>query len=243
MQRVTNSGCTSVKTRKSLMPRPRISSSRLLDPGKILDPERDRRMREQAECVILARDHLAARILALGHVLDRDQDARPAFLVAGQDLAMQLDIEALAGQAVVHGVAVEGSLALPELHQFLDMGGQHVVAEHRAEIGDEMRRVRCLEQAQGLAVDLDQADAGRAFPHARGIGGEMGAQIGNALRPPALEHGLELAVILQPQRHRREIEHFRVVIHGPERLDIAVAVIFHDLQSVRKNEIHIRQYR
>jgi len=40
-----------------------------LDAGKILDPQRHRRMREQAACIVLAADEQAARLLAVGDVL------------------------------------------------------------------------------------------------------------------------------------------------------------------------------
>jgi hypothetical protein len=110
---------------------------------------------EQAARIVFADCELAPRGLAIGHILDRDQNARPALFVAGQDGPFQLDIEAAAGHRVIDGVAVEFRLAVPELDKFFEMGEQHVVAKDAAEIGDEFFDIRNLEERQGFLVDFD----------------------------------------------------------------------------------------
>ena len=78
MQRETNSGCTSVNTRKSRDSLPAHVVEQLLDRTEILDPERDGRVLEQAPGISLAGRKLPPRGLTLGHVLDGDQDPVPA---------------------------------------------------------------------------------------------------------------------------------------------------------------------
>ena len=76
----------------------------------------------------------------------------------GRIVPGQLDIDAASGQAVVDQVAAEFGPAFPELAEFVDIGGEHLVAQHLVEIGDQFVEVRRLEQRQGLAVDLEDAD-------------------------------------------------------------------------------------
>jgi len=126
--------------------------------------------------------------------------------VPGKDGGLELDVEAVAVERVIDGVAGEGGLAVPELHQFLDMGGQHVVAEDAADIGDQVLDVLGAEQLERLAVDLEDADAAGAFAHAIRVAGEMITQRGDAGAAPALEQRLHARIVLQPQRYRREVE-------------------------------------
>ena len=168
------------------------------DAGEILHPERHRRMHEQAARVVLAADQQAARILAVGDVLDRQQHPFPALFVTGHDGCLELDVEPVAVERVVNRIAEERGIAVPELHQFLDMGLQHVVAKHAVEIGDQVREVGGGEQFQGLAVDLAHADAASAFLHAPRMAGQVLAQRGHPGAPPGLEQRLHRAVVLEP---------------------------------------------
>src|SRR5258708_27569656 len=129
-------------------------------------------MGEQPERVVLAVDEPPPGAFAFGNVLDRDHDAVPALFVTGKDRAAELDIETLAGQRVVDRVAGEAGLAMPKLSKFLDMALEGVVAHHLAEVSHQMSSIAGTEQRQGLAVDLEDADALRALPHAVGVGGE-----------------------------------------------------------------------
>ena len=84
--------------------------------------------------------------------------------MAGQDAAVELDVEPLARERVVDRVADEMRLALPQLDELLDVGLEHVVAEHAVEIADQVRLVVRLEQGERLAVDLEHANALASTP-------------------------------------------------------------------------------
>jgi hypothetical protein len=168
-------------------------------------------MFEEPARVVFAERRPPPRALPLGHVLDGDQHPVPALLVARQDRPIQLDVEPLTGERVVDGVAAEFGPPIPELRQLLDMRGQHVIAEDAVEVADEMREVRSLEQVERPPVHLEEPDAVRAHFDPLGILAEVVAQRPDPGCPPRLEQGLDGAVILQPQRHRRQVEHLRGV--------------------------------
>src|ERR1700728_1130956 len=65
----------------------------LLDRAEVLDPERNGRMVKQAAGIGLAGRKAATSALAVGHILDRDEHPGPIVLEAGQDLAIQLDVQ------------------------------------------------------------------------------------------------------------------------------------------------------
>ena len=169
-------------------------------------------MGKQAEGIVLAVGEAAPGAFPLGHVLDRDHDAVPAGFVTRKDRAVELDIETLACQRIVDRVAGEAGLPIPELGKLVDMALEGVVAQHPAEIGHQMIEIAGAEQRQGLAVDLDDADAFRALPHAVGVGSEECLDVADALRPPLFEQRLDRAVVLDPERDRSEVEHFGVVV-------------------------------
>ena len=50
--------------------------------------------------------------------------------------------------------------------------------------------------------------------HARRIGRKMRAQVGHPVGAPLGKQRLQRAVILEPERHRRELEHLGVVVQG-----------------------------
>ena len=177
-----------------------------LDPGEVLHPERHRRVREQPARIVLAAGQQAPRVLAVGDVLGRDQHARPGVFVARQDRRLELDVEPVAGQRIVHRVAGELGLALPELGKFLDVGQQHVVAEDAVDIADQVVEVRGGEQAERLAVDLKQADAAGAVLHPGGMAGQMVADRRDAGPAPGIEQRFHAAVVLEPERDRRQFE-------------------------------------
>ena len=155
---------------------------------------------------------LAACVLALGDVLDRDQQPSEALLVAGQHPAGDLDVDPPAGEAVVDGVAEELRSPVPQRDQLLGMPVEHVVAEDLAEVADELVEIGRLEQRQRAPVDLEHADAfGTRLDPGR-IGAEMAREIGDAFGAPGVEELPDGAVVLEPQRHRREIEHLGVVV-------------------------------
>ena len=80
----------------------------------------------------------------------------------GRIAALELDVEPAPGQRIVHRVAEELRAPFPELHEFVDVGLQHVVAKDPVEIADQMRQVIRLEEAEGPAVHLDDTDPARA---------------------------------------------------------------------------------
>src|SRR5579863_2137615 len=75
-----------------------------------------------------------------------------------------------------------------------------------------MVEIASAEQRQGLAVDLEDANALRALAHAVWIGGEECPDVGYTDPAPLFEQRPNRAVVLDPQRDRREIEHLGFVI-------------------------------
>src|SRR5262249_45757207 len=65
-----------------------------------------------------------------------------------------------------------------------------------------------------LAVHLDDPDQVRAGFDPAAIAAQVGAQIGDAGPAPCIELALDAAVVLEPQRNRREIEHLGIVIRS-----------------------------
>ena len=169
-------------------------------------------MGKQAERVVLAVHEAAPGAFPLGNVLDRDHHAVPALFVTGKDRAAELDIEALACQRIVDRVAGEAGLPIPKLGKLLDMALEGVVAHHMAEMGRQIGNIAGAEQRQGLAVDLEDTDALRALPHAVGVGGEECLDVADALRSPLFEQRLDRTEVLDPERDRREVEHFGIVV-------------------------------
>jgi hypothetical protein len=167
---------------------------------------------KQAEGIVLAVHEAAPGDFPLGHVLDRDHDAVPALFVAGKDRVAELDVATLAGQRVIDRVAGEAGFAVPKLGKLLDKALEGIVTQHPVQIGHQMIEIAGAEQRQGLAVDLDDADAFRALPHAVGLGSEECLDVADALRPPLFEQRLDRAVVLDPERDRSEVEHFGAVV-------------------------------
>jgi hypothetical protein len=97
---------------------------------------------------------------------------------------------------------------LPEL---FDVGLEHVVAEHRAEVFDEVRKVVGPEQGGGLAIDLDDSDEIAACLHARRVLAQELAEPDDAGAAPFVEQRFDAAEILELERNRREIEHLGVI--------------------------------
>ena len=176
-------------------------------PAEIFHPQRHRRVREQARGVHLAVEEAAAGAFPLGHVLDRDHEAVPALFVAGQHGAVELDIETFAGQRIIDRMAGEARLPIPELGQFLDQAFEGVVAQHVAEIGHQMRKIAGAEQRERLAVHFKDVDALGALPHPLGFSGEKGLDVPYAVRTPLFEQRFDAAIVLDPERDRRELEH------------------------------------
>ncbi len=196
------------------------------DSAEIFHPQRDRRMLKQAAGVNLARRELAPRRLPLRHVFKGKEDAAPILFIAGQDAALQMHIDPAAGEGVVHSVALERRLPLPELHELLDVMLEHLVAKHAAEIVDQMPDVVGAEKAERLAIDLDDADQVRAHLDAGGIAEEVFAKRRDARLPPGVEELLHAAVVLKPQRHGREMEHLRIVAKiASQPIDRALIVV------------------
>ena len=149
---------------------------------------------------------LAARRLALAHVLDGDQHAGPVVLEAGQHAAGHLDVDAAPAKAVIDRDVGEFEPPFPELDHLLAMGIHHVVAEHGGKVGGQVLEIARLEQRMGAGVDFEDADGGGALVHLLRLVAEQRPEIGDPLGAPAPEQRLELAVILEPQRHGRELE-------------------------------------
>lgn len=74
-----------------------------------------------------------------------------------------------------------------------------------------MGKVVGPEQGQGLAIDLDDADVVAACLHARRVLAQEFPEPDDAGAAPFVEQRLDAAVILEPERNRREIEHLGVI--------------------------------
>ena len=168
-------------------------------------------MFEQAARIVLAERQQPARALALGDVLDGDQHALPRRLATRQQLAAELDVDPASGQRVVDAMADEATLAIPELHEFVDQVDEHFIAKDPVEVGDQMGLIRGFEQRERPGVDLDDPDTADAGGDAGLVFGEMGAQVRDAGASPLVEQRLDAAVVLEPERNRRRLEHAGVV--------------------------------
>ena len=179
---------------------------------EILHPQRYRRVGEQAKGVILAIEQVAPGALPLGYVLDRHHDTVPALFMAGKHPARELNIETLAGQGVIDRMAGEAGLPVPELGEFLDMALERIVAQHLAEICHQMIEVAGAVQRQGLGIDLQDADALGAAPDPIRICRQVRLDVGDVFSAPFLKQRPNPAIVLDPERNRRQIEHFGVAI-------------------------------
>jgi len=117
-----------------------------------------------------------------------------------------MNVQTLAGQRVVDGLAVETAVALPQLHQLVDMLIEHVVAEYVRRIGNQMLEGIRLEQLERAPVHRHDPDEGRAVGDAIGRLAQEGLKIRDALVAPTLQLVSKGAVVFQPQRHRRQLE-------------------------------------
>ncbi|MNL61470.1 hypothetical protein D3C87_1853930 [compost metagenome] len=88
-----------------------------------------------------------------------------------------------------------------------------VVAKDLVQVGDQVLQAVGREQFQRAAVDLQDAQRCAALAQAGPVLGQVRADIGHPLRAPAVEQLLEVAEVLQPQRHGRQLEH--VLVIGP----------------------------
>ena len=172
-------------------------------------------MFEKPPRIALAFDEGAPGVLALRHVLDRHQNAVPCLFMSGKDGAMEFDVQPLSGQRIVHGRRTELALAIPELAKLADVRGEHVVAEDAGDVGDERGHVGRLEQRQRLAVHLHDADQRRTFGDASTVRAEPCFQIVDPVPTQRLESEFQRAVIFEPERHRREVEHDGIVAAAP----------------------------
>ena len=69
-----------------------------------------------------------------------------------------------------------------------------------------------LEEVERRAVDGDEPDLCGRGRHEPGVRPEMGADVAHAGLAPAREQRLDAGIVLQPQRHRRQLEHDRFVV-------------------------------
>ena len=183
----------------------------LLDTAEVFDPQRHRRMFEQAACVLLAARDAGTCARALAHVFERDQDAAPVLFVAGDRRCVQGHVEPLSVQRVVDGLVTQPRPVFPHLHQVLGEAGVHVVAKHLVEIGDQVGQVACAEQFQRLAVHLEDADARGAGAGLFGVLAQVLADVAHARGAPGVQCQLELGIILEPERYGRHLEQLVVV--------------------------------
>ena len=190
-----------------------------LDRAEILDPERHRRILEQAARVVLGLRTARLGTGAFADVLDRDQHARPVARVRRQHAAVDEDVDALAGQAEVDRLAREAELAVPEAGEFFDdVRLDRRVVKDLVEVGDEVVEIARLEEFERAAVDLQHPDPLRALVNAREVFAQVGAEVGDGGITPLREERAQAAVVLEPERDRREFEHLlevgRLVAHG-----------------------------
>tara|TARA_B100000378_G_scaffold128442_1_gene103802 strand:+ start:242 stop:766 length:525 start_codon:yes stop_codon:yes gene_type:complete len=145
--------------------------------------------------------------LAQGDVFGGEQDPIQRFLMAGQNLAAKLDIEPLAGERVIDGVAGKGVLALEQLDQLIDMAFQHVVAKHLVDAGDQLLHVAGFKQIKRLAVYLQDPDRPGTRGNAGSVGPEKRLDIRHAGGAPTVEKAFYATEILDPHGDGREFKH------------------------------------
>ena len=74
-----------------------------------------------------------------------NQDAPPFVLVAGQNKAVEVDVEAPPGKRVIHGATAPLGLTFPELGEFGDVGVEGILAKNLRLIVNELLQVGSFE--------------------------------------------------------------------------------------------------
>ena len=98
----------------------------------------------------------------------------------------------------------------PELLEPRDEPDVGFIAPDPLQVAKKMREPGGLEQGQRLAVDLEDPDGRQTAAEAIRLVEQMLAQRRDTLPAPGVEHGLERAEILQPERDRRGVEQLRL---------------------------------
>ncbi len=126
-----------------------------------------------------------------------------AGLGARQDGPVQPDFDRLAVQRVVHPVADELRLALPDGQQLVVEMFAHLIAEHAVQVGHQLFLAGRVEHLQRLAVDLHHPDARHALGDELGMLSQVSGQVRDPARAELVEVVFQIAVVFFPQRDGR----------------------------------------
>jgi hypothetical protein len=177
---------------------------------------------EQCPRLGLAGQQVAPRVFLGRNILECHDDARPVRCIRLQG-AVDPHVDPAAVQPVVHGGGGEGCAAVPQLLQFLRIGGQRFIADDVGKVFGQLRQICGTQHVQRALVGAPDLDGLGAAFRPCGIGRKMGAEIGDTLGAPALENGFECAEILFPERNGHQIEkiaadgvirRYRQALHG-----------------------------
>ena len=178
-----------------------------LDDTEVLHPQRHRGMLEQTARIALAALQLAGRLDLGRDVFQRHQHAAPGVFMPRQYAATNAHIQPAAVQSVVHGLVGKLQHPRPQQFQLVHDLFMHVIAEHLSQVAQKLfLAVRC-KQLQRALIDAQHPQAGGALAQPVRVCREMLPQICHALRAPDIEQLAQRAVVLQPERHRRQRKH------------------------------------
>ncbi len=82
----------------------------------------------------------------------------------------------------------------------------HVVAEDAVEVVQQLALAARAKELHRAPVDVQHLDAGQALAQRLGVRGQVRAQVDHPRRPQPVKDALDRAVVLFPQRNRREFK-------------------------------------
>ncbi|MNT20757.1 hypothetical protein D3C72_1560720 [compost metagenome] len=181
---------------------------------EILDPQRDRGVLEQIPCILFAAPKLAGTPHLGRDVFQRKQNAAPIRFIPWKDACANLNVKTPAIQRIVDRLVRKLQLPGPQRRQLMEDRIVHVIPEDLVQIRFKHLLVLGRKQLQRAAIDFQHLEGSAALPHPCGVLSKVGTKIGNPRSAPAIKKLLQGAVVLQPERHRRQFEHVFEVCLG-----------------------------
>lgn len=119
---------------------------------------------------------------------------------------MQMNIESMPSQAVIHGLAEKLDFAFPELMELFDHRLAGPDDNDLVHVAEKIVDAAGFVEFKRLAVDLENTNRLHACRKTIGPLAQMVTQRDHAILLPSQEQLLDFAQILKPQRNGRKIE-------------------------------------
>ena len=145
-------------------------------------------------------------LLARRDVHQRQQDQTPVVAVAIQHRELHVDMDSVAGQGVVHHLALLNQLTVPQILQLLGKGLLHFAPEDAGNVVQQGLFARSAKHLQSLLIDVDHADFQHAARNELRVHFEEGFEIPYALGTHVVEQALDGAEIFHPEGNRRMLK-------------------------------------